>query len=80
MGTSLEQRHAGASLDHGVGNAGVDEQGIQGHVPVELDQNDAEADEGSFVNIAVNQQDGVHVQDDGRCGRYGGGTAASGLE
>ena len=41
-------------------------------MPVDLDQNDPEADEGSFVNIAVNQQDGVHVQDDGRCGRYGG--------
>ena len=49
-------------------------------MPVDLDQNDSEADEGSFVNIAVNQQDGVHVQDDGRCGRYGGGTAASGSE
>ena len=40
----------------------------QGHVPVDLDQNDTEAAEGSFVNIVVNKQDGVHIEDAGRFG------------
>ena len=46
----------------------MDEHWTQGHVPVDLDQNDTEAAEESFVNIVVNKQDGVHVEDAGRFG------------